>query len=96
MIVGDATTSVSNLANPAIATSVSPNPARDFVNVEFLNPTGETYQVSVFGVNGQQLQVSQSSDAIFRLDTSDLNTGMYFIRIDQGDKQSVQKLMIAR
>ncbi len=71
-----------------------PNPATSstLIKSSYWNPI---QKVSVFGVNGELIQSNKAGSAEeFRLDTSPLNPGVYFLKIMTGRQTAVKKLMI--
>jgi Secretion system C-terminal sorting domain len=79
--------------------SVAPNPAQDFITLQF--DFDKTADVSLNMVNmvGQTV-LSQKWPSILRgpqnLDISTLDVGVYFIQIREGSRRAYQKLVISR
>jgi hypothetical protein len=71
---------------------IAPNPANDFINVEF---TQEVNELSICDLNGKVLkvvQLNQSSHSAL-IDLSDLSSGVYFIEsIGLGERHKFVKL----
>ena len=73
-----------------------PNPVSDIVTIR-LNyfSTSNTKKVKMISGNGTEIgtQEVELFDNEFRIDTKKLNTGMYFISIQEPDKQRVMKII---
>jgi len=76
------TTETSNFA-------LYPNPVGDELNVSFANSEG--YSFRIINTLGQQLSVGQLSGNL--VDVSNLNTGIYIIELNKGDKRMVKKFV---
>jgi hypothetical protein len=78
--------------------SIFPNPANDQINIIFnTSETGNTY-ISVFDVQGKLLKtaspaVSNAGNTIITLDIYDLPSGMYIIRITNGNTFSAGRFI---
>jgi uncharacterized surface protein with fasciclin (FAS1) repeats len=74
---------------------VSPNPATSFFNIQFPETLTEPAQVSLFDVSGKILIQQTVSDLNTEINTSTLNDGTYFLRIDTNFGAFFQKVIIA-
>lgn len=72
-------------------TKVYPNPVQDFLNIE-LSST-EDVMISIFNLNGQLLREMTANESITRINFSDLEAGIYIVRITNSTTQSVQKIV---
>jgi hypothetical protein len=80
---------------------VAPNPATNYTIIKFKNKlqVDNNFTISIFGSNGRlvnkfptsQLQLLQG----FRLSTSELNDGVYFIQISSDKINQIFRLLIA-
>jgi hypothetical protein len=77
--------------SPDIRTIIFPNPADDQA---MIRSTG-LFQVTVTDLHGRVVKDEKGSDELI-LETSDLNTGVYFISVQSAEKMLVQKLVISR
>lgn len=76
--------------------NVGPNPAVDYVNIAFGEDlTGATF-LTVYDISGKLVKQQQIQNQFTQLSTSDLRSGTYVLRIQQGDNHYFQKLMIAK
>lgn len=73
-----------------------PNPAKGIVNLRISDETNSMYELAIVDLAGklvkQQKDVESNSD--LQIDISDIKTGMYFLKISNGKKARVEKLMI--
>lgn len=67
--------------------TLSPNPCKDVLNIEFsrLNTSPEKY-ISLYNALGQKITEFRSSDIYFQINTNFLESGLYFIRVQSGEK----------
>ncbi len=75
---------------------ISPNPARDFCNIEFLNVLTDPAQLSIFDANGRLIRQGNIAQQNTQLNISDLSKGVYFIQILDGVNSYFQKLIIVQ
>ncbi|MCC1484020.1 T9SS type A sorting domain-containing protein [Winogradskyella sp. E313] len=71
--------------------SIYPNPADDFITVESNNI--EISSINIYDVLGKNV-LSQKELTNNRVDVSDLNEGVYFMKIDAGNTSATQKIII--
>lgn len=82
--------------NELTGVSLYPNPAENFVNIQFEEMT-ENLNLSVFDMNGRMVlkeSPSDSSSQSFQLDISRLNKGVYFVKLESNGKKTTQKLIV--
>ncbi|MEO7044501.1 MAG: lamin tail domain-containing protein [Ferruginibacter sp.] len=72
---------------------LSPNPAKDFVNVSIENLTG-TATVDVLDLSGKAVYTTITSVPVFKINTSTFARGNYFIRIKNADGVITKQLLI--
>lgn len=74
-----------------------PNPANGTFNLSFIPESSDNVEVAVYDIRGrvisQQTFENVSGNFSETFDASKLNTGMYFVKITNGDKQLTSKLM---
>jgi hypothetical protein len=91
------TTSVTETpAADKLQANIFPNPARDVLNLQFDLPVAEDVQVQIFSMSGalvksQQYSANQAGSQK-QVNISDLPGGLYMVRFQAGDAQSVIKL----
>ena len=72
--------------------TVSPNPASTYINVE--NAAGS--QISVYNIAGQEVMSVEAAEANETLNVSNLNAGLYIVRVVNGNEVSTAKVSIVR
>ena len=75
---------------------ISPNPANEFLNIEFTETFNESVNVLLFSADGRMVKTIKTADQITQLNVHDLNAGFYVLRIDTGEKSYFQKVMISK
>ena len=79
--------------------TIYPNPASDYVNIEFLKEYSEPLVISLYNVLGQlemqKTMESASSDELLQLDISQQARGIHFIKVVSGTEViAVQKIVV--
>ncbi len=78
-----------------VAVSVFPNPAVDFLSVNWEGP--EELNAEIYTINGQLLQQKTGLHSGDKLDIQQLNTGMYWLQlINEEGQQMVRKIVKRR
>ncbi|MCB0822696.1 MAG: T9SS type A sorting domain-containing protein [Bacteroidales bacterium] len=74
-----------------VATTVFPNPASDVVNVksEFKINT-----ISVYNYSGQMISFEIVNDKTYRINTSELNQGIYFLQINTDEGMISKRIIV--
>ncbi len=74
--------------------SMYPNPAKNFVN--FNSTMNNTLSIKVYDVQGKLILVENNFkvNRSSQLDVSNLKSGVYFVKADDGNNQIVKKLLI--
>lgn len=87
---------VNEIQNEDIAVNVYPNPFTDYVTVTSQNDEKQIAKVQVFNQAGSLLrQVNTVSvSGKWKIETNDLNTGMYFVVVENTDNTTVSKSII--
>lgn len=80
---------------------LSPNPAQNSVNIHYLLRNAADVRIDITDVTGRQIievynQPSVAGNYNFNMNTTDLASGIYLVRITAGKDQTVQKLIIAK
>lgn len=73
---------------------IYPNPANDFLRIDF--PTSEAYEISVLNVFGKELVYENNAGETFTLNTSLLSKGVYFLAIRNNGFLKTFKFEISR
>ncbi len=99
---GDASTWASasftaRFADTELGFNLFPNPARNQVNLEFTGVLADNIDVTIHDMLGRTVSATQVDGYNTSLDVSNLDNGVYLVRIVTNDGQSlVQKLMITK
>jgi hypothetical protein len=75
--------------------SLYPNPATDIIQITLMNEdTREPMQISIIDLNGRVIKTEEIRTDDLRLKTDDLSPGLYFVRLVQGDRVGVRKMVV--
>ncbi|MFL9842840.1 S8 family serine peptidase [Flavobacterium rhizosphaerae] len=80
-------------ANTVNLFSVWPNPAGSFINIS-LNNSAENSKVAVYDVQGRNVLSADISGTQTTLNTSNLTSGVYMVKVSQGDRNQIKKIVI--
>ncbi len=83
--------------NEELTINVFPNPASEFVHVEFEGTLNQTAQVNLMSVDGRLVSnqtVQQPSNQMIRIETAHLTKGVYIVEIQAGDVMVTEKVII--
>jgi len=83
---------VEETESPAYFT-VGPNPASDYINVYFLNPTAGDRNIVINDIAGRKIYETQILDTQSRVDISGLPKGVYTILSSDGGQQVVKRFI---
>ncbi len=74
--------------------SIYPNPCSDFINIKWNDPSVENTELLISDVNGKIIleQTVDDSNSIIKLES--LTSGIYFLHLNDGNRQMHQKLLI--
>lgn len=90
---------IGNINAVATEVTLSPNPATDYAEVNYNLTNPNTVTVAIYDMNGRQVVNSVSDKQgsgynSMRLNTSSLNSGLYFYEVKVGNESKRFKLMI--
>ena len=75
-----------------------PNPAKDNLNINFTSFSAENINIKVIDILGKTILIkdfeTQQGENNFTLNVKDLPSGTYFLEIENGFENTVQKFMI--
>ncbi|MFP4470287.1 MAG: choice-of-anchor J domain-containing protein [Bacteroidales bacterium] len=74
--------------------NVYPNPATDMVSVELVN--SEKEMLEIINLTGQCIRTAELKNGANSLNISDLEPGIYFMRINSGDSSQIMQKLIIR
>lgn len=90
-------TGITDVTIDAVNYNVYPNPATDAVNINLTNDKTEEVSVVIMNSLGQVVKSVSLGSAVevkYLLSTSDLASGIYYIKTSVGDKSTTKKLII--
>ena len=91
---GTTGTEILNAADAGII--ISPNPANEFLNIEFPETYNESVNVLLINAGGRVVKTIETLDQITRLNIRDLSSGFYFLKIDTAEVSYFQKVVISK
>ena len=79
---------------------VYPNPAKDKLQINYFTSEGGNVAISVVDVTGK-VYLTQNTNAsngynTFSLGLEQLNSGVYFVQIKNGEKQVIDKFIVTK
>ena len=74
--------------------SISPNPARYFVNVNLVGDWNETSTIQIFDIYGKLVSSTSTNSSTHQINTTELASGIYMIQVSSGTTTKVEKLII--
>lgn len=79
--------------------NISPNPAKDVVNINYKNNSSDALKLKLYDAAGQLILeeeiTSPDKEMNKRLDLSPLQKGIYFLHLEQGKKSEVKKIIVS-
>lgn len=86
------TTAVTNVKNLDIVDlNIFPNPSSDVIYIE--HQIQETFDLELYDLSGQILQSFRSDNALEQLSIAHLPKGTYFLKLENSEQTSVQKIV---
>lgn len=87
-------TGVFSTAKSVGTVSVSPNPATDFIEINFAqNQINSTNEVSILNYLGNTVAMDSFEGNNYKMNTASLENGMYFIQVKSGSKNFTGKFI---
>ncbi len=80
------------LDNEIAGFNVYPNPAKDVINVNTLSYNTKT--IEVFSILGKKVISNTTTNSDFSINVSTLNSGLYILKVSEGNNTSIQKVVI--
>jgi hypothetical protein len=84
---------IENVSNNAFF-NIHPNPASDFLNIQFDNSVDELKLIEISNTNGQKIENILTSDSNVNLNISTLPKGIYFVNIKSENNIVTKKVLI--
>src|SRR6185436_3336191 len=80
--------------------SVYPNPAQDVLNIKFISSKDGAVQLRIIDMIGKTVLSSTRNSVngsnLYQLNLSDLNKGIYFIEVNNGIENRIQKIILSK
>lgn len=93
MIVG-----VNELSKEVAGLNVFPNPAKSNFNIRLINENAEEVSYEITNTLGQTVRaenlVSSKGESVYSVETSNLEAGIYFVKVKVGNALSVKKITL--
>ena len=86
-------TDVEDTPNDPEGVKIFPNPCTDQVTVNLPNAINGVFHISIINANGQLVNQLENTTTAANLDLSAYPSGLYFIKVVQGDRSYVEKLI---
>ena len=74
--------------------SISPNPAKDFINIDITKTDNEVLNILITDLAGKIVQSLKSSQKSIKIATAGIAKGLYFISIKNNNNSFTQKIII--
>lgn len=75
---------------------LSPNPAKDYFQINLSELPTETVLFSLFDVSGKFVLEGEINQQLTTVSIGDLNTGIYFLEIISGESRSIKKVVLEK
>lgn len=73
--------------------NIYPNPAGNEFQINLSNTIDENAEATIYDINGRQVKSSKLKNQLQTISISDLNKGVYLVKVKNGVKQSTTKLI---
>jgi len=96
---GNVATGINDQLNHEATVAIYPNPATDIINLQFGIVAEGVATVSVYNVAGQiviQESLSNINNALYTLNTSVLDAGMYVVAVDNGTERFQERVLVTK
>ena len=79
--------------------NVFPNPASDFINVNFSTTKASDVQINIYDIVGklvrsEKYSVNNTGSVQFKVETGGLDTGIYMVQLVVGNTMQTKKISI--
>ena len=90
--VGSIYPSVAETESP-VYFSLGPNPASNYLNIYFLNPSNKQKEISIKDLSGKTISRLNSNQNFIRYNITSLSRGIYFVQITDGQYNLTRKFV---
>ncbi|TRW25124.1 S8 family serine peptidase [Flavobacterium zepuense] len=74
--------------------AVWPNPANSEVNINLVQDSSAPATVAFYDIQGREVLVRELSQSLSVINTNNLSAGVYMVKVTQGAKQQVKKVVV--
>lgn len=74
--------------------AVTPNPAKEFINIYVSKNTNNKASISLTDMNGKVLKQFTSSNSFIQISTNGMAKGLYILKVIEGEDVSVKKVLL--
>ncbi|MBL0047754.1 MAG: T9SS type A sorting domain-containing protein [Bacteroidetes bacterium] len=97
VVVGQDVTAINNISLDENAIILSPNPAKDVVQIDFSNAAGIVSSISIYNAFGQEvLERKIINETKIQVHTSQLSAGIYYVKVKGTRGLVVKKLVVTK
>lgn len=91
--------SVDDIGSYEVDFNIRPNPASNFVNIEYSINNESNVMISLYSVNGELIESKSIFEAVYgnnllQFDISDLAAGVYIVKFQAGKEVIIKKLVV--
>jgi hypothetical protein len=90
---GNATADISIEESLLNGVSIYPNPAHDVLFIELAGESDKT-EIEIYSIGGQKLFTSSFNSNTYQINVSELNSGLYLMKLTRGDKTAVKNIVV--
>lgn len=78
------------------AFSIFPNPTNDFISLNFAKKINNSLEINIYDIQGKPVYINtfKSIETLVRMDVSKLSKGMYFLKVNDSNSETIKKLII--
>lgn len=73
-----------------------PNPATNFIFIEFNNTTGNSYKIELININGKKVLEIQNTEKVNKIDLTPLNSGTFLVKVTNHINQTSKTKLIQK
>jgi hypothetical protein len=82
------------LSKSDLGLEIFPNPAKDFIEVIFNNPTGIETELKIFTINGACIKQEKAKTNSFKMNVDELPKGVYLLMIKNAEAIESRKFLL--
>ena len=73
--------------------TIGPNPVTNLLHIYFLNPSNKIKEITIKDISGKTVFLTKTTDKQLRLNTSELNSGVYIVSVSDGTDVLVRRFV---